>query len=95
MQREGPSLQFGQKIHRALHRNPLMIEAQAMQPAEFFTIPSAARAAVMALRHYDAVAGMDVRNRGLDHQQTAMLWPELGNSAREERVIVAIDRRNQ
>lgn len=95
MQRERSCLQFCQQIHRALHGNPLMIEAQALQPAEFFTIPSAARATVMALRHYDAVSGMDVRNRRLDHQQTAMLWPELGYSAREERVIVAIDRRDQ
>src|SRR5262249_7352461 len=56
-------LQAGKKIGRALHREALVIEAQAVEPAEFLAIAGAAGTAVVALRHDDAVAGMCGRNR--------------------------------
>src|SRR5262245_41188940 len=66
--------QAGKQIGRALHGEPLMIEAQAVEPAELLAIAGAAGAAVIALRHDDAVAGMCGRNCGIDHEQPAVAW---------------------
>src|SRR5215468_9914132 len=54
----GLRLQARDEIARSLHRQALMIEAQPVKAAQLLTRSGAARSAVIALRHDDAVARM-------------------------------------
>ena len=72
-----------------------MVEMQAVQAAELGAVAGAAGAAVMALRHDDAVAGMGVGDRRLDRQHAAVRGAERGNRARQEIAVLAVDRRDQ
>src|SRR5216683_5237153 len=92
MQARRLSLQARQEIARALHRQALVIEAQAVQPAQLLAGAGAAGAAVIALRHHDAVAGMGARDRGIDGENAPVARPDLADHADEKILVLAVDR---
>src|SRR6185436_14034249 len=80
---------------RALDRQALVVEAQTIQTAQLLARPCAARTAVIALRHDDAVPGMGARDRRVDHEQPSMAWPDCAHHAGEKCLVFAVDRSDQ
>src|SRR5262245_7149900 len=72
-----------------------MIEAQAVKPAQLPTCSGAARSAVIALRHDDAVASMGGCDRGIDGKNAAMARGDLAHDADEKILVLAVDRSDQ
>src|SRR3954469_13912169 len=95
MQACGYCLQAGEEIARTLDRQALVVEAQTIQTAQLLARPCAARTAVIALRHDDAVPGMGARDRRVDHEQPSMAWPDCAHHAGEKRLVFAVDRSDQ
>src|SRR5215472_12606617 len=91
MQRGGLRLQAREQVARALHRQALMIEAQAVEPAQLLAGAGAAGAAVIALRHDDAMPGMGAGNRRIDREDAAVARADLAHHAREKTAVLAID----
>ena len=91
----GLGLQAREQIARSLHRQALVIKAQAVQTAQLLARPCAARTAVIALRHDDAVSGMGARDGRVDHEQPSMAWPDCAHHAGEKRQVFAVDRSDQ
>src|SRR5262249_56469622 len=87
----GLRLQACDEIARSLHGQALMIEAQPVKPAQLATRSGAARAALIALRHDDAVAGMGGCDRGIDRKNAAMAWGDRAHDADREILILAVD----
>src|SRR5262249_44607506 len=87
MHARGACLQAGDEIARSLHRQALVIEAKPMEPAQLLPRSGAPRAAVIALRHDDAVAGMDRGDRGVDGKDAAVARGDLGDHA-DEKILV-------
>ena len=73
-----------QQLGRALHCQALVIEAQAIESAELLAGAGAAGAAVIALRHDDAVAGMRAGDRRIDHQQAPVAGADAAHHPRQE-----------
>ena len=74
------SLHGRHEIARSLHREPLVVEAHAVEAAQLFAVAGAARPAVIALRHDDAVAGVGRGNRGIDQEQIPSYFVRLETS---------------
>ena len=72
MRRRGLRLQGGEQLGRTLHRDPLMVEVQAMQTAELSAVAGATRPTMMTLRHDDAVASVAVRDGRLNRQNASV-----------------------
>src|SRR5262245_28277853 len=68
-----------------------MVETQPLQTTELFTVARASGAAVIALRHHDAVPGVARRDRRIDSEYTPVGRPELLCGACEESWICAKD----
>ena len=60
-----------------------------LMQAEFLAVAGAARAAVIALRHDNAMAGMGCRNRRIDDENAAVARLDVGNDARKKSGILA------
>src|SRR5262249_56434497 len=91
----GLRLQARDEIARSLHGQALMIEAQTVKPAQLPTCSGAARSAVIALRHDDAVASMGGCDRGIDGKNAAMARGDLAHDADEKILVLAVDRSDQ
>src|SRR5262249_37062912 len=91
----GLRLQARDKIARALHRQALVIKAQPVKAAQLLTGSGAARAAVIALRHDDAVPGMGGGDRGIDRENATMARRDLAHDALEKILVLAVDRSDQ
>ena len=91
----GLRLQACDEIARSLHGQALMIEAQPVKPAQLLTRSGAARSAVIALRHDDAVPGMGGGDRGIDGENATMARRDLAHDADEKIRVLAVDRSNQ
>src|SRR6516225_4639784 len=91
----GLRLQACDEIARSLHSQALMIEAQPVKPAQLATRSGAARSAVIALWHDDAVAGMGGCDRGIDGEDAAMARGDLAHDADEKILVLAVDRSDQ
>src|SRR5215468_712073 len=92
MQARGLRLQAREQLRRSLHRQALVIEAQAVEAAQLLAGAGAAGAAVIALRHDDAVAGVRARDRGIDREDAPMARPDRAHHAGEEILVLAVDR---
>src|SRR5262245_6832140 len=92
MQARGLRLQAREQVGRSLHRQALVIEAQAVEAAQLLAGASAAGAAVIALRHDDAVAGVRARDRGIDREDAPVARPDRAHHAGEEILVLAVDR---
>src|SRR5262245_61389803 len=84
-------LQARQELGRTLHRQPLWIQAQPIEAAQFLASARTAGAAMVALGHDDAMAGMRRGDRCIDHEQAAMARADAGNHPRQEILVLAVD----
>src|SRR5262245_15882677 len=91
----GLRLQARDEIARSLHRQALMIKAQPVNAAQLLTRSGAARSAVIALRHDDAVARMGGGDRGSDGENATMAGRTHPHDADEKIRVLAVDRSNQ
>src|SRR5258708_26012371 len=88
----GLRLQARDEIARSLHRQALMIKAQPVKAAQLLTRSGAARSAVIALRHDDAVPGMGGGDRGIDGENATMARRNLTHHADEKIPVLAVNR---
>src|SRR5712691_5387098 len=77
-------LQAGEQIARSLHRQPLVIEAQAVEPTELLAGAGTAGSAVIALGHDDAMTGMRAGDRRIDRQDPPVARRDLADDAAEQ-----------
>src|SRR5262249_49122218 len=91
----GLRLQACDEIARSLPGQALMIEAHPVKPAQLLPSSSAARSAVIALGHDDAVPGMGGRDRGIDGENAAMARSNVAHDADEKILVLAVDRSDQ
>src|SRR5215467_7763598 len=84
MQARGACLQAGDEIARSLHRQALVIKAKPVEPAQLLPRSGAPRAAVIALRHDDAVAGVSRGDRGIDGKDATVARRDLAHHAEEK-----------
>src|SRR5260370_15235411 len=91
----GVRLQARDEIARSLHRQALMIKAQPVKAAQLLTRSGAARSAVIALRHDDAVPGMGGGDRAVDGENATMARRNLTHDADEKTPDLAGNRSDQ
>src|SRR5260370_34329197 len=91
----GLRLQARYEIARSLHRQALMIKAQPVNAAQLLTRSGAARSAVIALRHHDAVPGMGCGDRRIDGENATMARRNLTHDADEQIRVLAGNRSDQ
>ena len=72
-----------------------MIKAQPVKAAQLLTRSGAARSAVIALRHDDAVPGMGGGDRGIDGENATMARRDLAHDADEKIRVLAVNRSDQ
>src|SRR5262249_56577849 len=88
-------LQTRDEIARSPNRQALMIKAQPIKAAQLLTRSGAARAAMIALRHDDAVPGMSGGDRGINGENATMARRDLAHDAHEKILVLAVDRSDQ
>src|SRR5262249_20393436 len=95
MNRRSLRLQARQQVARALDRHALMVEAQAVQPAQLLAVAGASGSAMVALRHDDAVPGVAGGDRRIDGENAPVRRAELARRARQKLRVGPEDRGDQ